>query len=233
MFEDTLTINSDALRESIRAWQSEQESLEAEWSESLSALEAYQSHLDGWQRELAEAREALRSEREVFAREQAAAAIEQEKSSAQIVIQLAEARAKVAQLSEQLVTRTEELRVLDQKRADLATELEVARATAKRLTADAEAQLRSHEAERKSWTEQLAQLRDVLEQRAAAPVTGYDDVPSAPAAEPAAQAPPRPPKTTSGERPSANNPVLGSIMEQFGKLRQQRASDRQAGRNVR
>ena len=159
MFDDTLTINGDALRESIHAWQTEQESLEAEWSESLSALVAYQSHLDVWQRELAAERDSLRSERETIEREQAAAAIDQESSSAQAIAQLTEARAKVAQLSEQLVTRTEELRILDQKRADLTTELEDAWAKAKQLATDAEEQKIAMDMERKIWAEQLSQLR--------------------------------------------------------------------------
>jgi chromosome segregation ATPase len=233
MFEDTLTINGDALRESVHAWALEQEALESEWNESLSALEAYQSHLDSWQRELAQGREALRAERETFERERAAAAIDYETSSAQIVAQLADARAKVAQQSEQLLTRTEELRALDQQRAGLAAELEVARSTVKQLSADLDEQKRVLELERKTWTEQLGQFRDLLEQRAAAPVTGYDDVATAPREESAATSAPRPVRVAAEERRSPDNPVLGSILEQFGKLRQQRASDRRAGRNAR
>jgi hypothetical protein len=233
MLNDTLTINGDALRESLHAWQSEQESLEAEWNESLAALAAYQSHLDGWQRELVEEREALRAERDAFERARVAAATEQEQASSQTIAALAEARATVALQNEQLVARAEELRTLEKIRSDLAAELDASRGIAKQLAADAADQKRAIEIERKVWTDQLAQFRDLLEQRATAPVTGYDDVAMQRAAEAATPAPPRPAKAPGGERPSANNPVLGSIVEQFGKLRQQRASDRQAGRNTR
>jgi len=235
---DTLTRDCDTLRESLHEWQAEQELLAAEWSESLSALAAYQSHLDDWQHSLVEERDTLRREqdtlrqdRETLERERSAAELNQEKSSSQSNAQLAEARAKVAQLSELLLTRTEELRLLDQNRAELTTELEVARTTTRQMAADADQQKKSLELERLAWTEQLQHLRELLEQRAAAPITGYDYNDAEPP-EPAqtAPAPPRPAKAAGGDKPSTNNPVLGSIMEQFGKLRQQRATDRQTGK---
>lgn len=247
MTDNSLTLNSDLLRESLHEWQIEQESLEAEWNESLSALAAYQSHLDAWQHDLAEERDAVRNDREAlteerdtllndrqeFARERAAAELNHDKTSAQTIAQLAESREKVALLSEQLLKRTEELRLLDQRRAELATKLEVSRATGKQLAADAEQQRKSLDVERSAWTEQLQHLRELLEQRTLAPVTGYDDEENGPALESAPPVP-RPAKTIAGsEKPSANNPVLGSIMEQFGKLRQQRATDRQTGKNSR
>jgi chromosome segregation ATPase len=230
MSHDTLTLDCDALRESFREWQAEQESLEAEWNESLAALVAFQSHLDGWQKELAEQRDQLRHERESWEEERSSANSELGQSAAQSNTQLAEAREKITLLSQQLVARTEELRVLDQRRAELATELEVARAQAKSHAADAEQQKRALEQERSAWVKQLQQMRELLEVRAAAPVTGYDDV-VRPPAEPAATPPPRP-RPASDKQPT-NNPVLGSIMEQFGKLRQQRAIDRQSVKKTR
>jgi len=92
-------------------------------------------------------------------------------------------------------------------------------------------------------------MRELLEMRAAAPVTGYDDVGPPPVersseaahAAPAAPVTPAAPATPAargtggkeaGEKHSAS-PVLGSIVEQFGKLRQQRALDRQIGKKSR
>jgi hypothetical protein len=237
MSHDTLTLDSDALRESFSHWQAEQQSLEAEWNESLAALMAYQSHLDGWQKELAAQRDELaqqqdqlRRDRETWEHERATAESKFEQSASQSNTQLVEAREKIALLSQQLVARTEELRQLDQRRAELATELEVARAQAKSHAADAEQQQRTLEQERSAWVKQLQQMRELLELRAAAPVTGYDDV-VRPAAEHAPPAPPRS-RPTSDKQPT-NNPVLGSIMEQFGKLRQQRAIDRQSVKKTR
>ena len=46
------TVNGDAIRETFREWNAERDSLDAELSDSLAALEAYQLHLDAWQRNL-------------------------------------------------------------------------------------------------------------------------------------------------------------------------------------
>src|SRR5882757_9825982 len=51
------TVNGDAIRETFREWNAERDSLDAELSESLAALEAYQLHLDTWQQQLARERE--------------------------------------------------------------------------------------------------------------------------------------------------------------------------------
>ena len=235
MTDNLLTLNGEILRESFCEWQSEQEALDAEWSESLAALTAYQSHLDAWQQELVEERESLRREREAWERNEEATKLVRDQSASQANAQLAEAREKISLLSEQLLSRTEELRVLDQRRAELTIDLELARVHAKELAADVDEQKQTFERERSAWTEQLRQMHELLELRAATPVTGYDDVIAAAAERPAPPAP-RPPKaiaSVSGEKPSPNNPVLGSIMEQFGKLRQQRANDRQTGKNAR
>src|SRR6476659_8958129 len=47
------TVNADAIRETFREWNAERDSLDAELSESLVALEAYQLHLDTWHKQLA------------------------------------------------------------------------------------------------------------------------------------------------------------------------------------
>jgi chromosome segregation ATPase len=151
----------------------------------------------------------------------------------QTAAELAAARSKITQLGEQLLTRTEELRAHDQQRAELSAELEIARANAKQLASDMSEQKRTFETERKTWVEQMTYLRGLLDQRTTTPEPDESRVARPPAADAGTPVAARTGKSAGSERPSANNPVLGSIMEQFGKLRQQRASDRQAGRNAR
>jgi chromosome segregation ATPase len=236
MAENTLTLDCETLRDSFGQWQAEQEVLDAEWSESLAALVAYQSHLDAWQQELVQERDALQHDRKAWEHDQAAAEKNSDKSSSQTNAQLAEAREKITTLSQLLLTRTEELRATDQRRGELTTELELARAHAKELAAGVEEQKRLLERERATWTQQMQHMRELLELRAAAPAADEETAVSRPAPQSAAtsNAGPRPVQASGGGgKPSQNNPVLGSIMEQFGKLRQQRATDRQAGKNVR
>jgi chromosome segregation ATPase len=151
------------MREAFRHWHAEQESLEEQLSESLTALSAYQSHLDAWQERLARERN-----------------------------ELSEARAR-----------------WEQERTAVEAEIEQSRERAMELAAALDEQKQLLESERSKWAQELEQCR----------VTGT--APQAPA-EPVTLAAPRAHKTMS------ESPVLGSIMEQFGKLRQQRASDRQA-----
>jgi hypothetical protein len=151
------------MRQTFRHWHAEQESLEAQLAESLSALSAYQSHLDAWQQQLARERAELR------------------KSGEQC----------------------------EHDRSGAGAELEAARARELELKTELEEQKRVLEKERAEWAEKLSAARD--------------------AAPPVQQAPER---STAAAPQTAQqpdeSPVLGSIMEQFGKLRQQRASDRQA-----
>ena len=225
-------LDRDALHATFDTWTAAEESLDAQLSESLEALAAYQSHLDDWQRQLADERTALIQVREQFERDQAAAAASQANSTAEAGAELTAARQKVADLTSSLLARTEELRTLDNRRAELVTELELVRAREKELNDSLDEQKRLHRTGAcRSWTEDL---RDCARCWKAAVKTSK---PSA-----AATARPRP----AVQRPRQNRPsvcrvqphrpiataqyggaVLGSIVEQFGKLRQQRAVDRQ------
>jgi len=155
-------VQCESMRETFRHWHAEQESLEAQLAESLSALSAYQSHLDGWQRQLADERDELRKTREQWERDGGAAGSE-----------LAQARAKE-----------------------------------KELTAALEEQKQILENERAQWAQELDQLR-----QSASPPQAASETAAAPGRK-AAQV--------------GHSPVLGSLMEQFGKLSQQRAIERQA-----
>jgi septal ring factor EnvC (AmiA/AmiB activator) len=236
MAHDTLTLDHETLQEAFHQWQAEQESLDAEWSESLAALAAYQSHLDNWQQELSRDRDELRREREEWELKLAVGEGKHDESSAQATAQLAEAREKIAVLTEQLLTRTEELREIDQRGAELTAELELARVNAKQLAADLEEHKRTLERERSAAAEEMNRMRGLLEppsDRAAAEPREVDEAVGA-TDESASNRKPAPRTVGKGgpAKGSANSPVLGSIVEQFGKLRQQRATDRQSGKKT-
>jgi septal ring factor EnvC (AmiA/AmiB activator) len=199
------TFNGESVRATFREWNAERDSLDAELSESLAALEAYQQHLDDWQRQLAAEREKLKSDREQFAQEQAAAQKSSSEASAEAI-----------------------------------AELELSRARERELQAALDEQKRSLAQERSHWAEELKQVREVLERQKETPTVQEPaasmewPVP-APPAQPASAAPIQSPTTNNGSRstPRGASPVLGSIVEQFGKLRQQRAVERQSNNRQR
>jgi DNA repair exonuclease SbcCD ATPase subunit len=258
----TLTLNGEAIRGTFQAWHAERDTLETQLNESLSGLIAYQSHLDSWQQQLAQerdelqtsrnqlehdregltianekiesAREELRLARERFERDRSASDKNSSEELAAVQKELTEARDKVTALTTLLLNRTEELRTLDNRRAEVQTELELSRAREKELKVALDEHKRSVEQERSQYAEELKQLREVLERQLESP--SAEEHP--PVAEPAAtvgqpQSPPvsRPQPAGAAARViPRENAVFGSIVEQFGKLRQQRASDRQAHR---
>jgi DNA repair exonuclease SbcCD ATPase subunit len=230
----TSTINGHLIRQTFQAWNAERDSLDAELRESLAALEAYQNHLDTWHQQLAREREELQNARGQFERDQLSADKNQSEASAATISELHAAREKISALTTLLLNRTEELRTLDNRRAEAQTELELARARERDLTAALDDQKRSVEQERVHWAEELKHLREVIERQLEAPVS---EAPLAAAEIPVASPPqttPPPSKTPSGDQPrSRENPLLGSIVEQFGKLRQQRAVERQANNRQR
>jgi len=221
-------LNSEAVRETFQAWNAERDSLDAQLNESLAALSAYQSHLDNWQQQLARERDDLRTLREQFERDRAASEKSRNDASAALASELEAAREKITALTTLLLNRTEELRTLDNRRAEVQTELQLALAREKELKLALDQQKREVDEERSQWAEELRQFREVIERQLDSP-TGPE-----PAAALERPAPPAtPPNVVSGGGGGAKvlpreNPVLGSIVEQFGKLRQQRAVERQA-----
>jgi DNA repair exonuclease SbcCD ATPase subunit len=234
----TPTLNDDAIRETFRAWNVERDSLDSQLTESLAAISAYQSHLDTWQKQLARERDELRTAREQVERDRANADKGHAEASATMVNELNAAREKITALTTLLLNRTEELRALDNRRAEVQTELELARTRERELNAALEEQRSATEQERSQWSEELRQLRGVLERQLDSPAVEQPvsavQQPAAPAAAPAEpSAPPvqRPSSAGGGARVlPRESAVLGSIVEQFGKLRQQRAVERQSHR---
>lgn len=218
------TLIGDAIRGTFQAWHAERDSLDAQLNESLAALSAYQSHLDAWQQQLARERDDLRTMRDEIERKRVAAETSQADTSAATVNELNAARDKITALTTLLLNRTEELRTLDNRRAEVQTELELSRARERELKVALDEHNRSVEQERSQYAEELRQLREVLECQLESPVVEE----SAAAVEQPAPAVPSQPAGGAAGVISRENPVLGSIVAQFGKLRQQRASERQA-----
>ena len=210
---DTLQIDCDSIRSTFHEWRAEQESLDAQLAESLSALAAYQSHLDAWQKQLAQERDELRQARAQLERGGTEGAQTGQDPNSAEAAELSAAREKISALSASLLTRTEELRQMDERRSELAAELELNRAREKELSKALEEQQQALEQERAHRAEELRNL-ERLTQGANAASAGVSPRPGAP-------------------QQGNENPVLGSIVEQFGKLRQQRAMDREALRKAR
>jgi hypothetical protein len=114
------------------------------------------------------------------------------------------------------VSRTEELRVLDERRAELATQLDLSRVRENELKVALDEAKHAREQDQAQAAEESQKLRELLRRQS----------------EKADVQPRTAPAENGAERHSeshvANNPVLASVMEQFGKLRQQRAQDRPA-----
>jgi chromosome segregation ATPase len=226
-------LNCETVRQTFQAWNAERQSLDSELTESLAALEAYQLHLDGWQQQLARERDELQAAREQFKQDRSASDKNHADSSAATITELHAAREKITALTTLLLNRTEELRTLDNQRAEVQTELELSRARERELKAAIDEQKRSVDQERSQWADELKQLREVVECQLETPVVNK----SAAATERPTQATPRP--TAPAHTPPASNtthrenPLLGSIVEQFGKLRQQRAVERQVHKSQR
>jgi hypothetical protein len=138
------------------------------------------------------------------------------------------AREKITALTSSLLARTEELQSLDQCRTEIATELEQTKAREIELEAALEEQKHTFEHERTQWAEELRQVREMLEEQTKAASLRQRNGESSPRS--ANQS-----RTAAYNHPAdlSENPVLGSIVQQFGKLRQQRASDREALRKAR
>ncbi len=214
----SVLFDRDAIRDKFREWDEVQQPLDAELNESLAALSAFQAHLDAWQQELARERAELCAERECFGHERTTAEQDQARL-AELTDEANASRDKVNELTAMLLSRTQELSVLDNRRAEAVAELELVLAREKELLAALNENKQRLEQERSEAAAETQRLRELLE----------DSVESGKAPS-RADAPPI--EHRAAERPNENraadNPVLASVMEQFGKLRQQRAKDGRA-----
>lgn len=233
MATTTLALDYEPIHECFQQWREEQDSLDEQVLESLDSLEDYHSRLESWQREVGDELDQLQRERDRLEHDRADVH-ECEEQFDVLTEELNEARRQVTKMTQELLSRTDELRDLDKKRAELATELEQAKGRDREFTASLEEQKRWMDEQRNHWTEELKDLRQLVEQRPAAadhgdstkkPVRNKDSASQDEADKPKDDAPDADDSTT-GET-STDNPVLGSIVAQFGKLRRQRSEGRQ------
>ena len=215
MNSTAITVDCELVHSSFRDWQAEQAKLDAQLLDSVAALEAYQSHLDGWQRALVRERDELERLRDQLDREKVVDGNQQDKNQ-QLEQDLHDARVKITSLTTALLDRTEELRQHDRQRAEVNTELAVARSREKDLSSALEALQKSTDLQRLQWEAAIVELRQQLEQ--SLEFAAVEAVAQAPVEANASD--PQVGPTTSA------NPVLGSLMEQFDKLRQQRSVGR-------
>jgi chromosome segregation ATPase len=215
---DTSLIDCEAIRGKFRQWQVEQEPIAAQLGESLAALSAYQSHLDAWQQQLAQERDELRVTREHFDQDRSVA--DQSRARlAEVAAELTIARDKISALTTSLLSRTEELRSLDGRRAEVVTELELARARERELKAALEELRQTREQERAQWANESRHLRELLERHLDGAEAMYQS-------ETVEQSSITDRVESKSSDRTADSPVFASVMEQFGKLRQQRALER-------
>jgi chromosome segregation ATPase len=207
-----VAVDREIVEHSFREWQQEQSLLDAQLAESVAALDAYQANLDNWQQELVRERDELRHLREAFARDQSAAGTSNEQLD-QLTKDLDASRERIASLTSALLTRTEELRGLDRQREEANSEAALARVREQELTAQLAAQQHSFEAERQQWEKQSNHQHDLVGRAVEHAATNHHG-------ESVRNSPIKP------EPRRAASPVLGSVMEQFGKLREQRSLNR-------
>lgn len=198
----TATVDIAPLHDWFAELAAAQSDVDREFDESVAALEAYQSHLDHCQAALAAERASLEEERATLEAERQRLNETPVSEEAQLA-ELGEARKLISELRDLLLERTEELRRSDNKRSELVSELQQARSRQLELEKHVEVEKSQHLEQQLRWTEEFQRVSELLENR-----TGS--------------------KTESGKESTAD-PVLGSIMAQFGKLRRQ-AADRRAGR---
>ncbi|TWT74642.1 Chromosome partition protein Smc [Posidoniimonas polymericola] len=200
------TIALDPTRECLTSWSEQHQRFEEDLQESFDALDAYQRQLDAWQQRLAGEREQLEHERERL-KEQADAAIaaaEQGDQTAELEAELIASRQRTEELEQQIASSETASIGLQGENAKLTGELHQAQRAAQELGVQLEATRAEMAQQNQHWSGEFSRVVKMLEQQQAAPAADFA---------PAAVAAPA----------GASDPVLGSVVAQFSKLRQQRA----------
>jgi exonuclease SbcC len=224
---ETLTSRGEELR-AVRA-QLEQDRSTAEFnqarlSELTSELSAARGEITTLTQNLLASAEDLRAERQKIEQNESSADYQEERL-AEVTTELNAARDKISALTTMLLSRTEELRTLDVRRAEVSTELELARVRERELKSALDELRETREWEHAQWAEESRLLRELVERR-------MESAEGHPTDRPEHQPSGTGPDSKNAEAP--HNPVFSSVIEQFGKLRQQRAMlDRTAAKKAR
>jgi hypothetical protein len=126
-----------------------------------------------------------------------------------------------------LLTRAEELRTLDVRRAEASAELEQVRVRERELMTALEELRQTREREQAQWAEESRHLREMVERRL------EEGQPENNGDRRAGNIQTDERREAASDERSAENPIFASVKEQFGKLRQQRAMDRPAPKKAR
>lgn len=197
MSQTISTIDRAPLNETFRSWRGEQKVLSEQIAGSVAALADYRAQLDLWH-------QALESERDQLDVDHGDAR-QQDAEANRLRAELSEARQQIAQITGNLLTKTEELRELDNARAKLEAELEILRTRAAENSSPEKAADDRYSQQQSEWMQELKQVRAMLQDkenlRQTVPIDAPDPVDRAIEA--------------------LEDPVLGSVVAQFDKLRQQ------------
>jgi chromosome segregation ATPase len=204
MTSELLTYDRATVAECFRNWKEDQRTLDAELNESLAALEAYQANLDAWASSLARERQQFNQERHSWELTRSEGEIDPRKLD-EVTAELEAAREHVTRLTGELLTKTDELRTVEKICTELSSELDRLRGRESDLAAQLDKERSRLKAIEKDHADQLEHWRQEREQ---------------------AKSQPNPPAISNHGPRLSNNPVIGSVVAQFDKLRQQQAEGR-------
>ncbi|MEM8864242.1 MAG: hypothetical protein AAGF31_01695 [Planctomycetota bacterium] len=195
------------LHDCVRAWGTEQDRLGSELDESLSALEAFQRQLESWQTQLASERDTLESEQADWAAEQ--------RSSQELTAEAEELQQQIDRLQTEATQREAEQGTATSEIAELRATLVASEQREQELSTQLDKQRQAFADQQARWDEDFRRMRELLDQQAA---EGLAEVSLAEPQESGA--------ASAAVDPVIEDPVLDSVLAQFGKLRQQQAGRR-------
>lgn len=200
----------EPLSECVQSWTTEHSRIALEVAESLEALEGFQRQLDQWQAQLAEQREQLAAERQALAESQAEWTAERGTAD-EVDKQLVAAQAESDTLREQLAGEAQRADELQEQLAQNQSDLDRATRREAELTQALDRQRAERAEEQARWDEDFRRMRELLQHQ----------VDTSPPAETPPADPLREPEAV-----AVADPVLDSVLAQFGKLREQQAGRR-------
>lgn len=242
MFQASALCDRESIEACLADLRAHQESLDRYIEESFRELDALHTDLETFYQDLVRQGETLERaraelqqsqreremEREALDREQIANLEQLEQQYQQAQQELETLRLEVAgrdaqPMDESAEGYSAELRDLQQQREELEAELEAVRTRAAELSDALDEAKRQSVEERAEWSTELKQMRRILERQSELLATA----PTQPVAAAAASAAPGREKSAAAVASQpADDPVLGSVMAQFEKIRKERAQRR-------
>lgn len=193
--------------------------------ELLDEMRRLREECDKLRQEQNDAHQALEAEKQTSQELRTALEAAHEGINAELEARLEAINNELAQTRGSLDQRNEVVHGLEQERAALETELEMVRARAAELTESLDQERRKMAEDRAEWSTELKQLRRLLERQARLSTTqpAAADISSSHHTPPDSQAAP-----DGSKSPRMDDPVVGSVLAQFDRIRQQRGTARAA-----